>query len=230
MYKRQDLEHNSLKELGISLGSKEVYVEEEIKMAAMGCGINIFKPEGNIFIDIGGGTTDVAVIASGDIAVSNSIKIAGRNMTEEIIKYLRTNHNIMIGERTGERIKINLGTLKKNILEENLEIQGRDVMSGLPKQIVINNNEVREIITPFFNNIADLIGQVLEKTDPELIGDIYSNGFYFCGGSSLIKGIDEYFYNIFKIPGQIVSNPLLTVIEGTKQWKNIIAQKDNFIY
>lgn len=223
-----ELEHNSLKEMASKLGAKSVFIEEEIKMAAVGAGINISNPEGNLVVDIGGGTTDCAVLSSGDIAVSSSIKVAGRHMTTEIQKYLRARHNIIIGEKTGETLKRTLGTLHKDASEVYLEVYGRGMVDGMPKQIRVNNSEIREILLPFFNNIADLIAEVLEKTDPELVGDIFRNGIYFCGGGALIPGIEKHFKALFNIPVNIANNPLLCVIEGTKSWENSIREEIEF--
>ncbi len=213
-----ELEKYALKELALSLGASKVFVEEEAKMAAIGAGIDIKPACGNLIVDVGGGTTDIALISAGDVVVSSSIKVAGNNIDEEIIKYLRSKYNIVVGSQTAERIKIKCGSLT-NDLHIDYTAYGRDVMSGLPKSVVIKSSEITKIVIDEFSKIIDLIAEVMEASPSELSADVFLNGITFSGGGSLFKGLKEYVSAIFQIPVHISKHPLLGVIEGTKRYE-----------
>ncbi|WP_339022756.1 rod shape-determining protein [Spiroplasma endosymbiont of Crioceris asparagi] len=218
-----ELERDALKQVAFNMGAEMVLVEEEVKMAALGAGINIELPKGHVVIDIGGGTTDIAIIASGDIIISKSIKVAGNFLDDEIKKYIRSEYNITIGDKTAETVKKDLGSLAKTKAEKSMSVFGRDIISGLPKEALITTDEIRNVLINAFSKITDLIIELMENTPPELAGDIVKNGFTICGGGSLITGIQEYFSSIFSVPVIISPNPLTGVVEGAKAFEKIVA-------
>ncbi|KAF5275522.1 hypothetical protein FQR65_LT16620 [Abscondita terminalis] len=207
-----ELEKAALKKIATNLGAKEVFIEEEVKMAALGGGVNIFAPTGKLIIDMGGGTTDVAVLSSGDIVLSKSIKVAGNYLNEEVLKFVRSQYGLEIGIKSAETIKINIGSLSKFPDERNIKAYGRDVVSGLPREIEIRPEEIREVLKVPVSRIVDLTVQVLEETPPELAGDIFRNGITICGGGALIRGIDKYFADTLQLPTTVGEQPLLAVI------------------
>ncbi|ASP28279.1 cell shape determining protein MreB [Spiroplasma corruscae] len=213
-----ELEKSALKKIAYNFGAKDVFIEEEVKMAALGGGVNIYAPVGNLIIDTGGGTTDVAVLASGDIVLSKSIKVAGNYLNEECQKFIRSQYGLEIGSKTAEAIKINIGSLSIFPDERRMKVYGRDVVSGLPREVEITPEEVREVLKVPVSRIVDLTVQVLEDTPPELAGDIFRNGITICGGGALIKGIDKYFADTLQLPTKIGEQPLLSVINGTKKF------------
>ncbi|AOG60209.1 cell shape determining protein MreB [Spiroplasma helicoides] len=217
-----DLEKKALEKIAYSLGASKVYIEEEVKMAALGGGVNINSPSGQLIIDMGGGTTDVAVIASGDIVISKSIKIAGNVLNEEILKFVRSQRGMEIGIKTAETVKVKMGSLAKYPDERSMKIYGRDVVSGLPREVEISPQEIREVLKISIAKIIDLTVRVLEETPPELAGDIFRNGITLCGGTALIKGIDKYFGDTMQLPTKIGDQPLLAVINGTKKFEQNI--------
>ncbi len=214
------LEKTALKKIAISLGAGEVFIEEEVKMAALGGGVNINAPTGRLVVDMGGGTTDVAVISSGDIVISKSIKIAGNYLNEEILKFIRAQYGMEIGIKTAEIIKINIGSLAKFIDEKSMKVYGRDVVSGLPREIEITPEELREVLKVPLSRVIELIVQVLEMTPPELAGDIFRNGIVLCGGTALINGIAKYVGDTLQLPTKVGEQPLLAVINGTKKYQS----------
>ncbi len=216
------LERNALKKIGQSFGAKYVFIEEEVKMAAIGGGVNINAPTGRLIVDSGGGTTDIAVMCSGDIVLSKSIKVAGNYLNDEVCKFVRSQYGLDIGAKTSESIKINIGSLAKYPDERRMNVYGRDVVSGLPRTVELNPEEIREVLKVSVAKILDLIVQVLEETPPELAGDIFKNGITLCGGTSLIKGIDKYFADTLQLPTKICESPLLAVINGTKKFESEI--------
>jgi len=219
------LEKQVLKKIAFDLGASHVFIEEEVKMAAIGGGININAPTGNLIVDIGGGTSDIAVIASGDIVLSKSIKIAGVFLNNEIKKYVRSHYGLGIGVKSAEKLKVDIGNLikpKDKIVET---VYGRDVVSGLPRSEEISSEEILEIIKTPIAKVIDLIVQVLETTPNELSGDIYKNGITICGGGGLIQGIAQYFSDTLSLPVRIGEEPLLAVINGTKKYETEIATR-----
>ncbi|QEH62413.1 rod shape-determining protein MreB [Spiroplasma chinense] len=220
-----ELERDALKLVAKDMGADLVVVEEEVKMSALGAGVNIELPSGNLIVDIGGGTTDIAIIASGDIVLSRSVKVAGNYFNEEILKFVRAEYNIAIGSTTAENIKKNIGSLVKYPNERSMQIYGRDIVSGLPKEAKVNSEEIRNILLGAFGRITDLVIEVLENTPPELAGDIMKNGMVLCGGGALVRNADKYFHDIFQLPTRIAASPLDCVIEGTKAYEKIILRK-----
>ncbi|AUB32179.1 rod shape-determining protein [Spiroplasma floricola] len=220
-----ELEREALKQVAYDMGADIVVVEEEVKMAALGAGINIDVPKGNIVIDIGGGTTDIAIISAGDVIISRSIKMAGNAFDEEIKKYIKSEYNVTIGDRSAEDVKKELGSLTKYKGERTMSVFGRDIISGLPKEAVLSSEEIRNVLVNAFSRITDLLIELMENTPPELAGDIISNGFTICGGGSLIRGIKEYFNGIFSVPCHISPNPLTGVIEGAKVFQKTLNDR-----
>ncbi|AGR41681.1 rod shape-determining protein [Spiroplasma taiwanense] len=217
-----ELEKTALKKIAVNLGADQVFVEEEVKMAALGGGVNIYAPTGNLIVDMGGGTTDIAVLASGDIVLSKSIKVAGNYLNDECQKFIRSQYGLEIGSKTAESIKVNVGSLAKYPDERRMKVYGRDVVSGLPREIEITPEEVREVLKVPVSRIIDLTVQVLEDTPPELAGDIFRNGITICGGCALIRGIDKYFADTLQLPTKVGEQPLLAVINGTKKFESEI--------
>lgn len=209
------------------MGAGLVIVEDESKMAAIGAGINIELPNGNMIIDIGGGTTDAAVLGSGDIVVSRSIKNAGQHFNEEIRKYIRSEYNVAVGIKTSENIKKEIGSLVKYQNERAVQAYGRDIVSGLPREVRVSSEEIRNVLLNSFSRITDMIIELLENTPPELTGDIMKNGITICGGGSLIRNVDKYFFDIFQLPTRIAKDPLMCVIEGTKIFEKVIRKRIN---
>ncbi|WP_339023222.1 rod shape-determining protein [Spiroplasma endosymbiont of Crioceris asparagi] len=217
-----ELEKTALQKIAMNLGASRVFVEEEVKMAALGGGVNIYAPTGNLIIDMGGGTTDIAVMASGDIVISKSIKVAGNYLNDECQKFIRSQYGLEIGTKTAESIKTTIGSLSKFSDERKMKVYGRDVVSGLPREIEITPEEIRELLKVPISRIIDLTVQVLEETPPELAGDIFRNGVTICGGGALIRGIDKYFADTLQLPAKIGEQPLLAVINGTKKFESEI--------
>ncbi|AHI54299.1 cell shape determining protein MreB [Spiroplasma sabaudiense Ar-1343] len=220
-----ELERDALKKVAMDLGADMVVVEEEIKLAAIGAGLNITLPRGSVAIDIGGGTTDVAIIASGEIITSRSIKAAGTSFDDDIKKYIRSEYNVNIGDKSAENIKIQIGSLGKYNAERSMSVFGRDVVSGLPKEAVVSAEEIRNVLINSFSKITDLFIELLEATPPELAGDIIKYGITICGGGALIRNVEKYFSDIFSIPCKIAKDPLMTVINGAKDYEKIIFNK-----
>ncbi|WP_339022755.1 rod shape-determining protein [Spiroplasma endosymbiont of Crioceris asparagi] len=219
-----ELEKNALREVVKEMGTTDtdILVEEEVKLSAIGAGINIDSPRGSLVMDIGGGTTDIAVIGSGEIIFSKSIKIAGNFFDEEIRKYIRSEYNILIGPKTAETIKKDLGSLYKTDTSRKFKAFGRDIISGLPREVLISQNEIKNVLLSPFSKIVDLIVDILENTTPELAGDVVNNGLVVCGGGALIRGIDEYLKSIFQFKVQVAQEPLMTVIDGAKEYEKHI--------
>ncbi|WP_381415129.1 rod shape-determining protein [Spiroplasma endosymbiont of Anurida maritima] len=220
-----ELEKKALVKIGHSFGAKHVYIEEEVKMSALGANIDINKPTGQFIVDMGGGTTDIAVITSGDLVVSDSVKVAGNFLTLEVLKYIRSQHGLEIGERTAEQIKTEIGSLVKYNDERKIKVYGRDVVSGLPREIEVSPSEIREVLKVPITKIIELIVKILEQTPPELAGDIFRNGITLCGGSAKIKNIDRYISETLSLPVRVADEPLLCVINGTKKFENDIFEK-----
>ncbi|HCJ4431863.1 TPA: rod shape-determining protein [Listeria innocua] len=209
------VEQKAIREVAEKSGGKQVFLEEEPKVAAIGAGMEIFEPSGNMIIDIGGGTADVAVLSMGDIVTSQSVKVAGNKWDADILNYVKRKYNVLIGERTAENIKVTIGTASRGTKEETMEIRGRDLVSGLPKTISITSSEVEEAIHDSLNLMVLAARQVLEQTPPELSADIIDRGIIMTGGGSLLQGLDELMSEQLKVPVLITENPLDVVALGT---------------
>ncbi len=195
-------------------GAREAYLIEEPMAAAIGAGLNIFEPEGNLIVDIGGGTTEIAVISLGGIVKSTSLRVAGDKFDEAIMQYVRQKHNLLIGDKTAEEIKVNIATVFESEKELKHEIRGRNILNGLPRNVEINSNEIREAIEELVNQIIEEIKVTLEKTPPELAADIYQKGIVLAGGGALIRELDKKIEKNLQIPVEIAENPLNCVVNG----------------
>lgn len=203
-------------------GARTTYLIEEPIAAAIGAGLDITQPIGHMIVDIGGGTTDVAVISLGGIVVSNSIKIAGDKFDEAIIRYMRKSHNIMIGERTAEELKINIGGAIKRTEKVTMHVRGRNLVSGLPVNIEITSEEIMDALEENIASISDAIHSVLERTPPEMASDIADQGIIMTGGGALLHGLDEYVQNRMGIPVTVAEDAISCVAKGTGKALNSI--------
>src|SRR3989344_5545423 len=253
-----EVERRAVWESALQAGARECYLIEEPMAAAVGAGVSVFEPTGVLIVDIGGGTTEIAVISLGGIVVNRSLKIAGNEMDQAIIHYIRLRHGLLIGEKTAEEVKIKIGSAykgkskvksssyakasadrqkskveetkeDKELAKEGLEeveiekegrekiaiIRGRDIETGLPKSLRINETEIREAVGPVVSEIVDAIMEVIEETPPELTADILEHGIMLTGGGSLLPGVDELIIERTKIPVILVEDPLTTVVRGT---------------
>ena len=195
-------------------GAKKTYIIEEGRAAIIGSGINISQPEGNMVVDIGGGSTDIAILSLDEIIASKSLKIAGNKFDEDIVKYVKRKHNILIGERTAEKIKKELGTAIPEANPEKMDIKGRDLETGIPNTVEINANEIYEAIEDSLYQIVNSAKEVLEKCPPELAADILDNGIVMTGGGSLIKNLIEMMEKEIGIKVYLAENPLDSVVLG----------------
>lgn len=209
------VERNAIKEAAEVQGAKKVFVEEEPKVAAVGAGLDISAPVASMVIDIGGGTTDIAILSLGDIVTSKSIRVAGDLFDQEIIKYVKNKYKLLIGERTAEEIKIEIGTVFPGLKKEKKVIRGRDLITGLPNSVTIESKEVEEALKDSVYKIINAAKSVLEETMPELSADIVNKGIVVTGGGALINGIDKLLAQELKVPIKIADSPLTCVVEGT---------------
>ena len=210
------VEKSAIREAAEATGARRVYVEEEPKVAAIGAGLDISKPSASMVIDIGGGTTDIALLSLGDIVTSKSIKVAGDLFDQEIINYVKDKYKLLIGERTAEDVKIKIGTVfDENNKKEKQEIRGRDLITGLPNTITITSKEVQDALKDSVNKIVLSAKNVLEETSPELSADIVNNGIVVTGGGALLRGIDKLLHQELKVPITVAQSPLTCVAEGT---------------
>ncbi len=208
------VEKNAIKEAAERIGAKKVFIEEEPKVAAVGAGMDIEKPSGNMVVDIGGGTTDIAILSLGGIVNSDSIKIAGNSFDSAIVDYVKNKYKLLIGERTAEDVKFNIGNVYGGDKNNKMQIKGRDLSTGLPSMIEITEKEIEECLKPLAIDIVKVIKRVLEKTPPELSADIVDKGMVLTGGGALLKGLPELFEEELKIPIYIAESPLTCVAEG----------------
>lgn len=210
-----EVEKKAIREVAEKSGGKRVYLEEEPKVAAVGAGMDIFQPSGNMVIDIGGGTSDIAVLSMGDIVTSASIRTAGNTFDEDILHYIRQRYKLLIGERTAEQIKMAIGTAYPNGRKEEMDIRGRDLVSGLPRTITVHSGEIEEAMRESIAEVVQAAKSVLEKTPPELAADIIDRGIILTGGGALLHGIDTLLSDELKVPVFIAENPMDCVAIGT---------------
>ncbi len=199
-------------------GAKEVYLIHEPMAAAIGIGIDVEEPVGNMIVDIGGGTSEIAVIALGGIVCDKSIRVAGDEFTSDIEEYMRRQHNILVGERTAELIKINVGAAMVDLGEDappDYAVHGRDLVSGIPKEIYVSYKEIAEALDKSISKIEEAVLFALEMTPPELSADIYKTGIYMAGGGSMLRGLDKRISKKTKLPVHIAEDPLRAVARGT---------------
>jgi rod shape-determining protein MreB len=210
------VERRAVKESALSAGAREVFLIEEPMAAAIGAGLPIREATGNMILDIGGGTTEVAVISMGGIVTTNSIRVAGDKMDDAIVQYVKRRYNLFIGERTAEQVKITLGNaFPADEDGASMEVKGRDVVSGIPKTLELTADEVKEALTEPLNSIVDVVRITLERTPPELASDIVDKGIVMTGGGALLKNIDVLLRNAVNLPITIVDDPLSTVVMGS---------------
>ena len=211
------LEKNSLMELSLKLGVHDVFIEEEVKAGGIGAGLDIYSSQGTMVIDIGGGSTDIGVLSLGDIVVSESIRVAGNYFDNEIINHLQYKHGLLIGKKTAERIKEEIGSLRETIVNERKSTaSGRDIVTGLPKKITVTESEIRDVLVEPFESIATTILKVLQRTPAELSADIIVNGIVINGGGALIEGVDEFLKHRVTLDFHISKKPMTAIVEGTK--------------
>lgn len=210
-----EVEKRAVIDATLQAGAREAYLIEEPMAAAIGAGLEVNEPTGNMVVDIGGGTTEVAIISLGGIVTSRSIRVGGDEMDESIVYYIKKEYNLMIGERTAEEIKISIGSASDKSKEESMEVRGRDLVTGLPKTIKVTSEEVRAALAEPVNNIIDAIKVTLEKTPPELASDIMDRGIVLTGGGSLLSGLDKRVTNETGMPVHIAEEPLDCVAKGT---------------
>ena len=210
------VEKRAVKESAESAGAREVYLIEEPMAAAIGVGLPITEPSGNMIVDIGGGTTEVAVISLAGIVYCNSVRVAGDKIDEAIIQYIKRKYNLLIGERTAEMIKINIGSAYPALDGDELtrEVKGRDLVGGIPKTLEISSKEIREAIAEPVNAIVEAVRIALERTPPELASDIVDKGIVISGGGALLRNLDLLIKEVTRLPVIIAENPLTAVVEG----------------
>lgn len=208
------VEQKAIRQAAEKSGAKDVFLEEEPKAAAIGAGMDISQPSGNMVVDIGGGTTDVAILSMSDIVTASSIKIAGDKFDSSIMKYIKAKYKLLIGERTSEDIKINIGTVRQGKQRE-MDIRGRDMVSGLPHTVLITSDEIREALWDPVSSIIAAAKSVLERTPPELSADIIDRSIVLTGGGAMLDGLDERMAEELKVPVLIAEDPMHCVVKGT---------------
>ncbi len=211
-----EVERRAVKDSGERANAKEVYLIEEPVAAAIGIGLDIDQPVGNIIVDIGGGTTEIAVIALNGVVTKEAIRIAGDEMDESIVKWFRNEHKLEIGLPTGEKIKKAVGSAMRMKMD-SISVKGRDLVSGIPKTIEVSSDEIRQSLKDPISNIVEAVKRALEQTPPELAADILDRGIIMTGGGSLLKGIDQIIRERTNVPVNIAEEPLLSVVKGTGQ-------------
>ena len=228
-----EVEMRAVKESAERVNGKEVYLIHEPMAAAIGIGVDIMQPKGNMIVDIGGGTTEIAVIALGGIVCDKSVKVAGDVFTSDIAYYMRTQHNLYVGERTAERIKIQVGAATEDLETppEDMLVQGRDLLSGKPKQVQVSFREISKALDKSILRIEDAVMETLSKTPPELAADIYNTGIYLAGGGSMLRGLDKRLSRKTDLPVYVAEDPLRAVVRGTgialkdlEKFKNVLMK------
>ena len=217
------VEKNAIKEAAERTGARKVYIEEEPKVAAIGAGMDISKPTANMVIDIGGGTTDIAILSLNDIVSSASVRIAGNVFDQDIIKYIKDKYKLLIGERTAEDIKIEFANIFDPSKKEKLEVRGRNLITGLPDTIEITQDETQAALDESLQKIIKATTNVLEQTPPELSGDIVEKGIILTGGGAMLRGLPNLLEKELQVPILIAESPLTCVAEGTGTLLNNIA-------
>lgn len=210
-----EVEKRAVYDATISAGAREAYLIEEPMAAAIGAGLPIASPGGNMVADIGGGTTDIAVISLGGIVISQSIRVAGNKMDEAIVRHIRNTYNLMIGEPTAEEVKIKIGSAYPLAQELTMEVRGRDVVAGLPRIVEVTSDEIREALAEPVRQITEKICSVLEETPPELASDLMQRGITLTGGGALLRGLDKFLQSVTDIPVHVAENAMHCVAIGT---------------
>jgi rod shape-determining protein MreB and related proteins len=210
-----EVEKRAVRDAAVSAGARDVRLIDEPMAAAIGIGLHVNEPVGNMIVDIGGGTTEIAVIALSGIVIDESIRVGGNELDAAIVQYFKKHHNLLIGQRTAERIKCEIGSATKLDPELELTVKGRDLVSGVPKTRVVSSEDVREALRAAINQIAAAVVRALEGTPPELGGDILERGIMLTGGGALLKGLDEYLRERTELPVFVAEDPLTAVVRGT---------------
>ena len=213
-----EVEKKAVEDATYQAGAREVSIIEEPIAAAIGAGIDISKPCGNMIVDIGGGTSDIAVISLGGAVVSASVKVAGDDFDEAIVRYMRKKHNLLIGERTAEDIKIKIGTAFRRAEVDYMDVRGRNLVTGLPKTVRVSSEETEEALREPTQQIIEVIHSVLEKTPPELAADIADRGIVLTGGGSLLNGLEDLIYDRTGINTMTAEDPMTAVAIGTGKY------------
>ena len=220
-----EVEKKAVEDATYQAGAREVSIIEEPIAAAIGAGIDISRPCGNMIIDIGGGTTDIAVISLGDTVISQSLKVAGDDFDAAIIRYLRKKHNLLVGDRTAEDVKIRIGGVYERVSPLSMQVKGRDLVTGLPKTVEVSSTEMLEAFREIILQILEVIHQVLEETPPELAADIATRGILLTGGGSMLFGMDELIQETTGIQTTAVDDPISAVAIGTGRYTEFIEGK-----
>ncbi|MGZ4031022.1 MAG: rod shape-determining protein MreB [Tumebacillaceae bacterium] len=232
------VEQKAVIEAAERTGAKQVYLISEPKAAAIGAGLDIFEPSGSMVVDIGGGTTDVAVLSLGDVVTSNSIRVAGDKFDDGIIRHIKKEYSLLIGERTAEEIKIRVASVFPNSRDESLDIRGRDMISGLPKTVTVHSEEMREALQEIVDQLVVTTKSVLERTPPELAADIFDKGIILTGGGALLYGLDKLMMQELQVPVHIAEDPMFCVVRGTgialenmhKITRSVVNKKSQGVY
>lgn len=225
-----EVEKRAVRDSAEAAGAREVFLVPEPISAAIGIGLPVHSPTGNMIIDIGGGTTEIAVIALSGIVTNSSIRIAGDEMDDAIVQYIKKNYNLIIGEQSAETIKIAIGNAFPTVEEKALEVKGRDLVSGIPKTVKLTSHEVREAIQEPLSMITETIRLTLEKTPPELAADIVNNGIYMAGGGSLLRGVDTLVREETNLPVTIADEPNKVVVIGAGKILEDLNKYEKVIY
>jgi len=223
-----DVEIRAVEDAANAAGAREVYILEEAAAAAIGMGLPIESPSGSMVVDIGGGTTDIAITSLSGIVKRKNLKIAGDKMNQDIISFIRNQYKVLIGEKTAEEIKIEIGSAlpdAHSVVQRTMSIKGRDLVSGLPKEIDINETDIREAMTSSLSQIVEAVRETLETAPPEILGDILTDGIILTGGGSLIRNVDKLFEENLKVVAHISAGPLTDVVVGTEM---VLADLDRY--
>ena len=220
-----DVEKRAVEDATYQAGARDVYIIEEPVAAAIGAGIDITKPCGNMIVDIGGGTSDIAVISLDGVVVSSSIKVAGDDFDDAIVRFMRKRHNLLIGERSAEEIKINIGTCYKRPENISMDIRGRNLVTGLPKTVTVSSDETEEALREVTSQIVDAVHSVLERTPPELAADIADRGIVLTGGGALLHGLEDLIEENTGITTMTAEEPLTAVAIGTGKYIEFLSER-----
>lgn len=224
-----EVERQALYRIAKELGAKYVFIEEEVKMAALGSGVNIESTRGQLILDIGGGTTDIALISAGDVVISKSLRVAGTWFNDAIQEHCKKKHGIEIGIRTAEKIKKIIGNIDEpksgEVIEDNMLVRGREIQTGSPKEFKVTAKEIRAVMVEGARLMAEVVQEILREAPAELAADLLETGITLTGGGGLIKGLDTFMEKEFKIPTKVGKDPLLGVVNGTIKYQDVIVQR-----
>ncbi|HUD04089.1 MAG TPA: rod shape-determining protein [Candidatus Paceibacterota bacterium] len=229
-----NVEARAVRDATKNAGAREVHIVEQPMAAAIGIALAVHEPVGNMIIDMGGGTTDIAVISLGGVVRSKSLKIAGDRLNNDIMSYIKNEFKILIGEKTAEEVKMAIGAVVPGRSPQETTIKGRDLITGLPREVIITDADIREAVMPSIELLVDSVKEVLETTPPEILSDVMQRGIHLVGGGALIKGLDELITNAVNIPVFIAADPLTAVARGTgiilediEKYKDILIQNED---